>query len=101
MPSERETRKLLIDPRHQAAGCASSHAWTIACTSSRVSGSTGFGWNLGGWTRSVGSSILNSVDAHAKNEDRNMYTLRIVLPESGSLLPPNRAGLYSVRSQAR
>jgi len=51
--------------------------------------------------QSVGFLILNSTDAHEKSEERKIQTLRSVLPESGSVLPPDRDALYSVRSQAR
>lgn len=62
---------------------------------------TDLGLSGRGGTQSVGFSILNSTDAHEKNEKRKIRTLRSVLPESGSVLPPDRDALYSVRSQAR
>jgi len=62
---------------------------------------TDLGLSGRGGMQSVGFLILNSTDAHEKSEERKIQTLRSVLPESGSVLPPDRDALYSVRSQAR
>src|SRR3990172_9366981 len=76
-------------------------ALSIRSTSSWVNGSTVAFLIRGGGTSFIGFAILNSWLAQLKNEDRVIHTLRMDLGERGWVLPFNRSGVYSVRSQVR
>jgi hypothetical protein len=70
-------------------------------TSSLVKASTGAILKRGAGISKIGFGMLSSLQAQRKNAWKVMWTLRIVLAESGWVLPLRRCGLYSVRGQAR